>query len=356
MNKKHLITLFILILSTTSTAKALDYIPEMGMDPYYSLNELTETNEEDFPVAEDNIINLLKKRQAERAIEKEERARIKAEKKALKEQAKLEKQQLKLQENQEELEANSSGDKKRRGAFWWLEETDDEEEFLTEEERLKKLEKELLKEEKEKLKALEEANKVNDTRTFWEKLGFSKKEEKKQSKNEVEIEPSVELSADYMEYFPDRYEVEAVGNAKVNFKTQGTILTANKIVFNYDRNVLKADQEVVITSNGSVTEGDFVKIDLTRPNGWIENPITTAEDILVKAKEGYIYSDKIEEYDGVARILKDDVIKQLHSDASKFGKLSSGHRTGEGHFHSNPKGRQCQRMFKLSHNYTHFTC
>ena len=25
-------------------------------------------------------------------------------------------------------------------------------------------------------------------------------------------------------------------------------------------------------------------------------------------------------------------------------------------FHSNPKERQCQRMFKLPHNCTHFTC
>ena len=33
--------------------------------------------------------------------------------------------------------------------------------------------------------------------------------------------------------------------------------------------------------------------------------------------------------------------------ANKFGKLSSGHRTGKGQFHSNPKERQCQRMFKL---------
>ena len=31
--------------------------------------------------------------------------------------------------------------------------------------------------------------------------------------------------------------------------------------------------------------------------------------------------------------------------ASKFGKLSSGHRTGKGHFHSNPKERQRQRMW-----------
>ena len=32
------------------------------------------------------------------------------------------------------------------------------------------------------------------------------------------------------------------------------------------------------------------------------------------------------------QILKDDAVKVLHSDASKFGNLSSGHRTGKGHF------------------------
>ena len=36
--------------------------------------------------------------------------------------------------------------------------------------------------------------------------------------------------------------------------------------------------------------------------------------------------------------------------ASKFGKLSSGHRTGTVSFHSNPKEGQCQRTFKLSYN------
>ena len=35
---------------------------------------------------------------------------------------------------------------------------------------------------------------------------------------------------------------------------------------------------------------------------------------------------------------------------SKFGKLSSGHRTGKDQFHSNPIEGQCQRMFKLTYN------
>ena len=39
--------------------------------------------------------------------------------------------------------------------------------------------------------------------------------------------------------------------------------------------------------------------------------------------------------------------------ASKFGKRSSGHRTGKVSFLSSPKERQCRRMFKLLHNFTH---
>ena len=45
----------------------------------------------------------------------------------------------------------------------------------------------------------------------------------------------------------------------------------------------------------------------------------------------------------------------LISYASKFGKFSSGHRTGKISFYFNPKEGQCQRMFKLPHNCTHFT-
>ena len=37
--------------------------------------------------------------------------------------------------------------------------------------------------------------------------------------------------------------------------------------------------------------------------------------------------------------------------ASKIGKLSSGHKTGKGQFNSNPKEKQCQRAFKLPHNW-----
>ena len=61
------------------------------------------------------------------------------------------------------------------------------------------------------------------------------------------------------------------------------------------------------------------------------------------------------------QILKDDAVKVRHSICQfgiwKFGNLenSSGHRTGKGQFHPDPKERQCQRMLKLPHNCIHLT-
>ena len=42
--------------------------------------------------------------------------------------------------------------------------------------------------------------------------------------------------------------------------------------------------------------------------------------------------------------------------ASKFGKLSNGHKTGKGQFSFQPKERQCQKMLKLPHIFKIYTC
>ena len=56
-------------------------------------------------------------------------------------------------------------------------------------------------------------------------------------------------------------------------------------------------------------------------------------------------------------ILKDDAVKVLRSVCQQIGE-NSAVATGleKVSFHSNPKERQCQRMLKLPHNCTHFTC
>ena len=102
---------------------------------------------------------------------------------------------------------------------------------------------------------------------------------------------------------------------------------------------------------------------------YIENPkhsvITHLEpDILeceVKWALGSITANKASGGDGIPvelfQVLKDDAVKvlQLNMPANLE---NSAVATGleKVRFHSNPKERQCQRMFKLPHNCTHLTC
>ena len=48
-------------------------------------------------------------------------------------------------------------------------------------------------------------------------------------------------------------------------------------------------------------------------------------------------------------------MKVLHLICQQVWKSQNGHRTGKVSFHSSPKERQCQRMFKLLQNCTHLT-
>ena len=57
------------------------------------------------------------------------------------------------------------------------------------------------------------------------------------------------------------------------------------------------------------------------------------------------------------QILKDDAVKVLHSICQQIWKTQQWPQDWKTSvFHSNPKERKCQRMFKLPHNCTHLTC
>ena len=53
------------------------------------------------------------------------------------------------------------------------------------------------------------------------------------------------------------------------------------------------------------------------------------------------------------QILKSDAVKGLHSICQQTWKTQQWPRNWKRCFHSNSKERQCQRMLKLPHNYTH---
>ena len=80
----------------------------------------------------------------------------------------------------------------------------------------------------------------------------------------------------------------------------------------------------------------------------------------VKWAFGSITMNKASGGDGIPaelfQILKGDVVEVLHSIYQQIWKTQQWPQGLEKiSFHSNPKESQCQRMFKLSFNYTHFT-
>lgn len=139
---------------------------------------------------------------------------------------------------------------------------------------------------------------------FWNKNNKKVREEKAvtDSKND---DSKINLTSDHLDYFPERSEIEAVGNAKVKLPNQPTTIEANKIIFNHDLNTLKAYDNVKIIDKSSVTTGDFLNLNLNEGNGWLKAPVTKNTGIILRAEEGNIYSDRIEEYNGVAKIIKD---------------------------------------------------
>ena len=107
---------------------------------------------------------------------------------------------------------------------------------------------------------------------------------------------------------------------------------------------------------------ELYKKDLHDPDNY-DGVITHLEaDILeceVKRSLGSITMNKANGDDGIPvelfQILKDDAVKLMHSICQQIWKTAVATGLEKVSFHSNPKERQCQRMFKLLHNYTDLT-
>ncbi len=326
MKFKYLL-LIILVLVPLRTSFAADFYPELGMDPFYSSFNPAYVDKEEVYTKDDTVVDFIKNRKEEKTvvetveveqpivqtesvdvvetpIQKENKASFFSKWFGKKDKQETVKKRIEYDFPDYYIEEEEEDIKSQRSLF-----DDEEDSFISKKKdknRGADLVKELEKEEKEKQKALlppEEKEKFSFKKLFSKKDVVDKKVDK-DSKTD-----SIEISADYMEYFPDRYEVEAVGNAKVDFKDKDVVLSANKIIFNYDRNILKANETVVLISKGSITEGDFIRVDLNKPEGIFENPVTKTEDVILKAKEAFVYSDRIEEYDGVAKILKNERLR-----------------------------------------------
>ena len=89
---------------------------------------------------------------------------------------------------------------------------------------------------------------------------------------------------------------------------------------------------------------------------YLESDILECE---VKGALGVITTNKASGGDGILvklfQILKDDAVQVLYSICQHICKTAVATGLEKVSFHSNPKERQCQPMFKLLHNCTHLT-
>lgn len=129
----------------------------------------------------------------------------------------------------------------------------------------------------------------------------SEKTKKTEQKNETannEGTTDVLVDSDSIEYFPERHEFEAIGNAKVTFPSENSSLYADKIVFNHDTNYIKGYGNVVLVKEGQKVNGDYIQVDLNENNALINEPVLNHLAIKIRAKTGIVTDAQTEALDG----------------------------------------------------------
>ena len=130
-----------------------------------------------------------------------------------------------------------------------------------------------------------------------------------------------------------------------------------------DRNGMDLTESDDIKKRWQKQTEELCKRDLHNPDNQYDVITNLEPDILeseVKWALESITMNKASGGDGIPvelfQILTEDAVKCCTQYASKFGKLSSGHRTGKGQFSFQSQRKVMPKMLKLPHNCTHLTC
>ena len=144
--------------------------------------------------------------------------------------------------------------------------------------------------------------------------------------------------------------------------TKGTFHSKMGII--KDRNGTDLTEAEEIKTQQEYT-GELYKEGLNDPDNHNAMVTHLEPDILeyeVKWPLGSITANKVSRSDGIPaelfQILKDDVVKVLHSTCRQFRKSVMAQGLEKVILNSNPKEGQCQRKFiiVLQYSYAHFTC
>ena len=147
-------------------------------------------------------------------------------------------------------------------------------------------------------KSVNKGETTGKSRKFFTKAEKSKKEIKDESAKEEQA-TDVFVDSETIEYFPERHEFEAIGNAKVTFPSENSVLLADKIIFNHDTNIVKGYGDVVLIKEGQKVNGDYIQVNLNEDNAMMSHPVLNHMLIKIKAKNAIVNDAQTEAMDGI---------------------------------------------------------
>ncbi len=144
-------------------------------------------------------------------------------------------------------------------------------------------------------------NQDGKTRKFFSKAEKAPEVDEDSAETSQQQGPTTDVlvDSDTIEYFPERHEFEAVGNAKVSFPTEKSELYADKIIFNHDTNYVKGFGNVILVKEGQKVTGDFIQVDLNEDNALMTHPVVNHMAIKIRAKTGIVNDAQTEALDGI---------------------------------------------------------
>lgn len=141
--------------------------------------------------------------------------------------------------------------------------------------------------------------KKEKTKKFFSRAEKEKNSPKQEENTQQEPATEVFVDSETIEYFPERHEFEAVGNAKVTFPQEDSTLLADRIIFNHDTNFIKGYGNVVLIKEGQKVNGDYIQVDLNENNAMMTHPVLNHMAIKIRAKNVEVSDVKTEAMDGI---------------------------------------------------------
>ncbi len=109
---------------------------------------------------------------------------------------------------------------------------------------------------------------------------------------------SMTIDCEEMQYNEETNELEAKGKVILKTAPEKVKITADRAIYDSSTNIIKLFDNVSLYKDGGVINGDYMVIDLNSENVLMNEPKGTFDIFKINAREGYVYSNRIEAVNG----------------------------------------------------------